>query len=51
MIPFRFRSFVNSRNSGAVAITIIKTKIRNMFAGIKYQGTGYLNPEPSLFVL
>ncbi len=49
MMPFFFRSFVSARNSGAVAITMIKTKIKKMFAGIRYQGTGYQNPEPSLF--
>lgn len=51
MIPFFFRSFISFRNSGAVAITNIRTKIRKMFAGIRYQGTGYLNPDPSLFLL
>ena len=50
MIPFFFRSLVSARNSGAVAITISKTKIKRMFAGIMYQGTGNGNPDPSLFL-
>ena len=49
MTPFFFRSLVSARNSGAVVITMIKAKIKKQFAGIRYQGTGYRKPEPSLF--